>query len=357
MPLKLDDFDYCLPQELIAQKPADRREDARLMVLDRAARAIEHSRFSEIGRWLPQPGLLVLNDAKVMPVRLDGRKNTGGRLEVTLLEPPLPEAGPGDYEIACLVRPAKRLRPGQAIYFNKDLTAEVREVTETGRTSMKFRFAKPPLVLLEESGRMPLPPYIKRTSDPRNENGYRKLDLERYQTVYARSPGAVAAPTAGLHFNETVLNDIKRRGFEISSLTLLVGHGTFAPVKVDDITRHRMHSEQVIIPDGCVQAVNRAKTEGRAVTAVGTTSVRALEYAAQRDGLLKPYAGPCDLFIYPGREFRLVDHLITNFHLPRSTLLMLAAAFAGLDTILEAYRVAVAERYRFFSYGDSMLII
>jgi len=357
MKFNLDDFNYHLPEELIAQEPAARRDEARLMVLDRASKSIEHSRFAELGRWMAGNALMVINDARVVPVRLEGRKKSGGRIEVTLLEPPFPEDAPGEYEIECLVKPTKRIKPGLNIRFGNGLDAEVKEITAAGRTIMRFRFHEAPVPTLENLGRMPLPPYIKRSSDAADSAGLRELDRQRYQTIYARSSGAVAAPTAGLHFTEDLFSGLKSKGVDFASLTLLVGYGTFAPVQEKDIERHRMHAEKIVLPESCVQAVNQAKTDGREVTAVGTTSVRALEYGAQSNGLLRPYEGWCDLFIYPGFEFKVVDHLVTNFHLPRSTLLMLAAAFAGLDTILEAYRVAVAEKYRFYSYGDAMLIL
>ncbi len=354
MALCLDDFDYELPEELIAQKPAGHREESRLMVLDKHSGSVRHTGFSDLAQWLPPDTLLVINDARVVPARLWGRRETGGRIEVVILDPPPAEAGPGEYDSECLAKPTRRLRPGVEVFFGPDLAAEVLNVTPEGRTVFRFRFDRPPLEVLEELGHMPLPPYIKREAEGGVED---KLDRERYQTVYARAAGAVAAPTAGLHFTPDLLTDLKSRGVEVAPLTLLVGYGTFAPVRVEDATRHRMHLERIYLPEATAEAVNRAKAEGRPVTAVGTTAVRTMEAVARRGWPLEPFAGQTDLFIYPGFEFKAVDHLITNFHLPRSTLLMLVSALAGREFILDAYRRAVADRYRFFSYGDAMLIL
>jgi len=297
---------------------------------------------------------LVVNDARVVPARLWGRRPTGGRIEAVLLEPPPLEAGPGTYEIECLTRPSRRLKPGTPIEFGPDLRAEVTERTEAGRTMLRFFFEQPPAETLERLGRMPLPPYIRREPGGGPEA---ELDRARYQTVYARAAGAVAAPTAGLHFSPEMLEDLKKQGFEITALTLLVGYGTFAPVRTKDITRHRLDPEAVRISKDTAAAVNRAKSQGRTVTAVGTTVVRSLE-SAGRNGLpIEPFTGRTDLFIYPGFKFKVVDHLVTNFHLPGSTLLMLVSALAGRELILEAYRTAVEHKYRFFSYGDAMLIL
>ncbi|MEW5724977.1 MAG: tRNA preQ1(34) S-adenosylmethionine ribosyltransferase-isomerase QueA [Thermodesulfobacteriota bacterium] len=354
MGLRLEHFQYDLPEELIAQQPAARREESRLMVLDRRSKTIRHSRFSELDRWLPRGGLLVVNDARVVPARLIGRRATGGRVEVFLLEPPPATAGAGVYETECLVRPGRRLAPGTVVDFGPDLRAEVVRRGEDGRRVVRFHFRRAPARVLEEVGRMPLPPYIKR--EPEAGAGMDRLDRERYQTVYADKPGAVAAPTAGLHFSSGLLAGLRSGGIETTALTLYVGYGTFAPVRGPDVTRHRLQAERVIIPAGTAAAVNRAKAEGRKVTAVGTTVVRSLEHAGRDGGRIEPFEGPVDLFIHPGFAFQVVDLLITNFHLPGSTLLMLVAALAGREFILEAYRTAVAEGYRFFSYGDAMLI-
>jgi len=324
------------------------------MILDRKTGAVRHARFRDLARHLPQTTLLVVNDARVAPARLWGRRPTGGRIEAVLLQPPTPESPSGTYEIECLTRPSRRLKPGTQIEFGPDLRAEVTERTEAGRTMLRFFFGESPAETLERLGRMPLPPYIRREPGGGPEA---ELDRERYQTVYARAAGAVAAPTAGLHFSPEMLEDLRQRGFEIAALTLLVGYGTFAPVRSKDITRHRLDPEMVRISKDTAEAVNRAKSRGRTVTAVGTTAVRSLETAGRTGPPIELFTGPTDLFIYPGFEFRVVDHLVTNFHLPGSTLLMLVSALAGRELILEAYRTAVEHKYRFFSYGDAMLIL
>ena len=354
MSLTLNDFQYDLPEELIAQRPASRREDSRLMVLDRKKQTISHSSFSELAEWLPRDALLVINDARVTPVRLYGSRATGGQVEVFVLEPPPPGAEAGQYWLECLLRPAKRLKYGDIITFGPDLTAEFVRPGREGCRVLKFAFQEKPATAFEQYGRMPLPPYIKRSRDG---DELKALDLERYQTVYARADGAVAAPTAGLHFSPNLLADLENRGIEVQPLTLLVGYGTFAPVREMDIARNKLHPEIVKIPAAVAEAVNRAKAGGRPVIAVGTTSVRSLEHAGQADLPLAPWEGRTELFIYPGFEFKVVDHLITNFHLPGSSLLMLVAAMTGLDMMREAYRLAVAEKYRFYSYGDAMLIL
>lgn len=360
MSLKLSDFFYDLPEELIAQTPARNREESRLMVLDRKKKTVTHQIFSEIIDLLPSNGLLVVNDARVVPTRLFGRRETGGRVEVFILEPPVNGSEAGVYELECLTRPSRRLHIGVELVFGPDLTAEIVKIGEEGRRYLRFHFNKPPGEVLESLGRMPLPPYIKRDPDEAGDESRMHpitlMDRDRYQTVYANASGAVAAPTAGLHFSPGLLESFKARGFETRALTLLVGYGTFAPVRVEDIALHKMHSERVVIPADTAEAVNRAKQEGRPVIAVGTTVVRSLEYTARNGGGVEPYDGKVDLFIYPGYEYRIVDHLITNFHLPESTLLMLVSAFAGRDFTLRAYRDAVEKKYRFFSYGDAMLI-
>jgi S-adenosylmethionine:tRNA ribosyltransferase-isomerase len=353
MRLSLADFDYDLPAGLIAQHPAERRDQARLMVVDRESGRIEHARFADIGQWLPHGSLLAVNDARVVPVRVVGRKESGGRVEAVILEPPGPESGPGAYELDALVK-AGRLRIGARLDFEGGLTAEVLETGEFGRARLCFRFPGPPAEVFEAVGRMPLPPYIKREGGSEADAA---LDRERYQTVYARSFGAVAAPTAGLHFTPELLESLKRQGHETAVLTLLVGYGTFAPVREEDPTRHRLHPERMALGPDAAGRINQARAAGRKVVAVGTTDVRSLEFAAGLGLPLRPYEGWCDLFIHPGYEFRVVDHMVTNFHLPKSSLLMLVAAFAGLELIREAYRTAVAEGYRFFSYGDAMLIL
>ena len=349
----LDDYQYDLPEELIAQTPSLQREHSRLMVVDRETGAIHHSRFVDLADWMPEPGLMVMNDARVVPARLFGQVETGARVEVFILDPPEADAGPGEHVITCLTRPGRRLNPGARIQFGPDLRAEVIGAGERGRRTLRFVFEHPPTDTLDRLGRMPLPPYIKRGADDVALSG---LDRERYQTVYARRPGAVAAPTAGLHFSSEMLGRLRADGAETVFLTLFVGYGTFAPVHQQDITRHRMHSERVVIDRAAAEKIGRDRDRGLPVTAVGTTVVRALEYTGREDGRIRAFDGPCDLFIYPGFEFKVVDRLITNFHLPGSTLLMLVSALAGRELILAAYREAVARRYRFFSYGDAMLI-
>ena len=353
MRFSLRDFDFELPAGLIAQHPAERRDQARLMVVHRASGRIEHARFAEVGEWLPPASLLVVNDARVVPVRLLGRKESGGRIEAVILEPPGSEAGPGAYELDALVK-ASRLRPGARLDFEAGVSAEVLKRGEFGRARLGFNFPEPPAKVFEAVGLMPLPPYIKRKGGSEADAA---LDRERYQTVYARSFGAVAAPTAGLHFTPELLEALRNQGHETAALTLLVGYGTFAPVREEDPTRHRLEAERMALDADTAGRVNRAQAAGRKVVAVGTTGVRSLEFAAGLGLPLRPYEGWCDLFIHPGFEFRVVDHMVTNFHLPKSSLLMLVAAFAGLELIREAYQTAVAEGYRFFSYGDAMLIL
>lgn len=355
MILSLDDFQYDLPEELIAQYPATARDDSRLMVVNRGGTELRHARFADVTGYLPEGTLLVLNDTRVVPARLYGRRDTGGLIEVVLLEPPGLGAKAGPYWIECLTKPSRRLKPGNMVVFGPDLEAEVVRPGQSGTRVLKFNFKKPPDTVLDEYGLMPLPPYIKRDKGAADSRA--SLDRTRYQTIYARHPGSVAAPTAGLHFTPALLDDMKRRGVEIVFLTLDVGYGTFAPIREKNLDEHRMHSERVVISDQTARTINRAKSEGRPVVAVGTTVVRSLEYTARSDGFLEAFDGQCDLFIRPGYQFKVVDHMITNFHLPGSTLLMLTAAFAGLDFMLSSYKEAVARKYRFFSYGDAMFIL
>ena len=336
--MRRQDFHFDLPPELIAQQPAPERPASRLLHLERASGAWHDRQFRELPNLLRAGDLLVLNDTRVIPARLWGRKETGGRVEV-LVERPLDERA-----ALAHVRASKAPKPGSRLVFAQGVMAEV-----TGREADLFRleFDRPLMAVLEAQGHMPLPPYIEREDAA--------LDAERYQTVYARHPGAVAAPTAGLHFDEALLAELAERGIEQARVTLHVGAGTFQPVRVDDIAQHRMHSEWLRVPADVVAAVQRTRARGGRVVAVGTTVVRSLETAAL-DGSLQAYEGETDIFITPGFRFRVVDALITNFHLPESTLLMLVCAFAGHETIMRAYRHAVAQRYRFFSYGDAMFI-
>lgn len=355
--IRLDDYQYELPEELIAQKPSPGRDESRLMVVDRRDNEIRHARFSSLPKQLPPECLLVINDARVVPVRLYGRRETGGRVEVFILKPPTAESGPGTYDLECLTRPARRLEPGSEIFFDQDLKAEIVGKAPSGRRIVRFEFNRSPVAVLEDKGRMPLPPYIKRKPGTRELDPDSSLDRERYQTVYARIAGAAAAPTAGLHFTEELLRELKQDGIDIKTLTLFVGYGTFAPLTDENIKSGKLHTERVVVPPDTANAVNQARKDGRPVVAVGTTVVRSLEYIGRNGGPIEPYDGNCDLFIYPGFEFKVIDHLVTNFHLPGSSLIMLVAALAGRERILNAYNSAVADKYRFFSYGDSMLIL
>ncbi len=346
-------LDFELPPGLIAQHPAPRRAGSRLLRLGRETGAVEHLLFSQLPSLLRPGDLLLLNDTRVFPARLFARRASGARVEVFLL------AWPGeDGSAPCLLRPAARVRDGEELALPGGDALTVRKGGEGGEGGERFRAQAPPGVLRRaalKDGEVPLPPYIRR---PRGGpvSGPGSEDRERYQTVFARETGAVAAPTAGLHFDEDILAALRGRGVETSTLTLHVGAGTFAPVRERDLSRHRMHQEAYSIPADTAAAVARARGEGRRVVAAGTTVVRALESAAGEDGTVRPGTGLTRLLILPGFPFRVVDALLTNFHLPRSTLLALVCAFAGRERVLAAYAEAVRERYRFFSYGDAMLI-
>lgn len=350
----LDDYDYTLPGHLIAQTPASRRDTSRLLRLNRNSGSVSHHAFHDLADLLDPSDILVVNNTQVVPGRLHGHKETGGKAEALILNYGEPGAGlqpDGRWTYQCLLRTSKRVSPGTRIRFSGDLTAEVLAVGDNGICCLAFSSAGPFDAVLGRIGRMPLPPYIKRDPDAAAET-----DRQRYQTVYASQTGAIAAPTAGLHFTDALLNQIRNKGITLLSITLHVGYGTFMPVREHDIRQHRMHTEWFCIDPETARQINEAKKEGRRVVAVGTTSVRTLEYAAQTDGQVSPGSGQCDLFIWPGYAFSVVDAIITNFHLPCSTLLMLVSAFAGKDPILSAYQTAINENYRFFSYGDAMLI-
>ncbi len=336
--MRVDDFDYELPEGLIARHPPERRGDSRLLALEAQSDVPRDLRFSDLPDLLRPGDLLVFNDTRVIPARLWGRKATGGRVEV------LVERITGPHEALAHVRASKSPKPGAVLHLEGGVEAEV-----TGREGALFalRFAGPApvLELLERHGHVPLPPYLARVDTPE--------DRERYQTVFARRPGAVAAPTAGLHFDRAMLDRLAAAGVAQAFVTLHVGAGTFQPVRVDEVERHEMHAEWLQVPEETVAAVAAARARGGRVVAVGTTAVRALESAAA-GGELRPFEGETRLFVYPGYRFRVVDAMVTNFHLPRSTLLMLVSAFAGRERVLAAYRHAVARRYRFFSYGDAM---
>ena len=346
--MRLRDFDFTLPPDLIAQIPAARRDRSRLMIVDRQRGSIRHDSFANVGNCLSAGDVLVVNDTKVIPARLRGRKaGTGGSVEALLLH----EVGAGVWE--ALLRPAARTPVGTEVEFGGGkLRGRVGERLEHGGAILHFA---PPdiLSMLEAFGEVPLPPYIKR----HQQAGYRDFDLERYQTVYARRPGAVAAPTAGLHFTPELLADLKSRGVQQATLTLHVGWGTFQPVRSDAIRQHRMGAEWYELKAVEAEHIQSARESGSRVVAVGTTTTRTLETIGLRKGRLGPEYGWSDLFIKPGHRFRVVDALITNFHLPRSTLFMLVCAFAGRGLMLDAYRAAVDNKYRFYSYGDAMLIL
>ncbi|MDZ7851340.1 MAG: tRNA preQ1(34) S-adenosylmethionine ribosyltransferase-isomerase QueA [Halomonas sp.] len=342
------DFHYELPEELIARYPSEQRSDCRLLCVDGASGELAHRRFTDLLELLEPGDLLVFNDTRVIPARLHGHKASGGKVEM-LLERPL-DAHRG----LAHLRSSKSPKPGTEIEFEGGIRAVV-EGRRDALFELRFLGETPLIALLEQHGHMPLPPYITREDE--------LADRERYQTVYARRDGAVAAPTAGLHFDEPLLEALAARGVESAYVTLHVGAGTFQPVRADDIREHHMHSEWIEVSEAACAQVRDARARGNRIVAVGTTSVRCLESAAREsaclkstDGQIAPYSGETDIFIYPGYEWRCVDALITNFHLPESTLLMLVSSFAGFDTTLGAYREAVAERYAFFSYGDAMFV-
>jgi len=346
----LDDYNYDLPEERIAQRPVSPRDQSRLLVLDKTTGRIGHHRFDGIGDFLRPGDLLIVNDTEVVPARLFGTKETGGRVEVLILD--FSEAmdrkqSIHSFETDCLVRASKSPKPGSRLVFDPELEAEVLD-KRNGVLRLRFQCRKNFSDILSRIGHMPLPPYVKRRDDDD--------DKTTYQTVYASIKGAVAAPTAGLHFTDTLLDELKQRGVQTARITLHVGYGTFLPVKTPDIRQHEMYSEWFHIPKNTASRIARAKQDGGRVVAIGTTSVRTVEYAASPDGTIRSGSGRSDLFIYPGYRFKLVDGLVTNFHLPKSTLIMLVAAFAGREQVLHAYREAVAKGYRFYSYGDAMLI-
>jgi S-adenosylmethionine:tRNA ribosyltransferase-isomerase len=366
--MRLSDFDYQLPPELIAQEPATERDAARLLVLHRRSGRIEHRVFSDLPEYLHPADVLVVNDTKVIPARLFGTYEGGKSVEVLLVRP---------VDSQCweaLVKPAKPARVGRRLLLAcGHLPVTIAALGIYGRRIIRLPADADLRGILRSYGLMPLPPYIKRSAGypvgglapsaekDRHRLGTRRSDLgtdfERYQTVFAQQEGAVAAPTAGLHFTTGLLDRIRRVGVLVQRVTLHVGPGTFQPVRVEEVSRHRMEPEAYMIPEETVRAVKLAKAAGRRVVAVGTTSVRTLEHAIDEDGRLRAGQGETDLFITPGHTFRVVDVLLTNFHLPRSTLLMLVSAFAGLDLIRRAYAEAIAGRYRFYSYGDAMLIL
>lgn len=341
--MNVDAFDYPLPEDRIAQRPVEPRDASRLMLLRRSTGEISHHTFRDLPELLDPKDVLVVNDTRVLPARLIGSKvPTGGRVELLLLRRETYDTW------EALVRPGRRLPPGTRVTFGDGrLTAEILETTPAGGRKVRFTWEGVFEELLDDLGKMPLPPYIKESVD----------DAERYQTVYAKASGSAAAPTAGLHFTPELLANIRDRGIGVSSLTLHVGLGTFRPVTTERIEDHAMHEEYFSLPAKTVEAVRAARRRGGRVVAVGTTSLRVLESVADASGELRAKEGWTDIFIYPGYTFRCVDALITNFHLPRSTLLMLVAAFAGYELTMRAYEEAVHSDYRFFSFGDAMLIV
>ena len=348
---RLDHYHYELPPRLIAQVPSETRGDSRLMIVDRSSGTICHRRFADLETRLRLGDLLVLNDTRVVPARLFGSKESGGRVELLVLYPAT-DSNP----YRCLVKAKRPPRPGMMLVFPEGIRARIQEPVVAGQSRVEFLIDKPLLHVLERIGSVPLPPYIRRNGQPATDSpGCKVSDAQAYQTVYARSPGAVAAPTAGLHFGEGLLERLRAKGVHLATLTLHVGAGTFQPVREKDIRRHRLHEEFFDIPVAAARVVCEAKEEGRRVIAVGTTTVRALEFAS-RHGRVQALSGWCDLFIYPGYRFQVIDALVTNFHLPGSSLIMLVSAWAGRALVLEAYAEAVRERYRFYSYGDAMLI-
>ena len=340
--MDLKDFNYDLPEELIAQDPLEDRSSSRLMVLHKDTGRVEHKIFRDIIDYLNPGDCLVINDTKVIPARLMGiKEDTGATIEVLLLK------RNADDVWECLVKPGKKARTGARIVFGEGLlVGEIVDVIEDGNRMIKFHYEGIFEEILDKLGQMPLPPYIT----------HKLQDKNRYQTVYARNEGSAAAPTAGLHFTKELLEKIKEKGVNVVSITLHVGLGTFRPVKVDKIEEHHMHTETFNISKEAADTINRARAAGGRVIAVGTTSCRTLESAAADDGTIPARSGDTDIFIYPGYKFKAIDCLITNFHLPESTLIMLVSALAGRDNIMNAYETAVKERYRFFSFGDAMFI-
>lgn len=340
--MKTSDFYYDLPQELIAQTPLERRDGSRLMVLDRESGEITHRHFYDLPEYLHPGDTLVLNDSRVLPARLYGhRVPTGGAVELLLLK----DQGDGKWE--CLARPGRKLKPGAEVSFGDgELTATIAEDLQEGKKLVQFHYEGIFLEILERLGKMPLPPYIKEEL----QNG------ERYQTVYSKVTGSAAAPTAGLHFTKELLQRIQDMGVSIAYVTLHVGLGTFRPVSAEEVTDHHMHSEFCMISKETAELLNETHRRGGRIICVGTTSCRTLESFAKEDGTFEESSGWTEIFIYPGYRFKAMDALVTNFHLPESTLVMLVSAFAGREHILNAYNTAVQERYRFFSFGDAMLI-
>ena len=352
--MKLSDFDFHLPEELIAQEPLAERDSSRLLLVPLDGRAFEHHSVRDLPSLLREGDLLVFNDARVIPARLFGRKaETGGRVELLLVEPLAQESGADGERWYCLGSASKGLKPGQKLAFTERLTGEVVGNEPDGALIVRLSLGGDALLAeLWNQGEIPLPPYIRSAHVPAAQDP----NSARYQTIFAKRPGASAAPTAGLHFTDRLFAELERAGVRRTFVTLFVGPGTFLPVRTEDLSQHRMHSERYEVPQATVDLIRETKARGGRVIAVGTTALRALE-AAGREGELRAGESATDLFLVPGSMFNVVDGLMTNFHLPKSTLLMLVSALAGRERILAAYAEAIAQRYRFFSYGDAMLIL
>jgi S-adenosylmethionine:tRNA ribosyltransferase-isomerase len=349
----INDYDFFLPPNLIAQNPAEKRDESKLFHVSVENQKFKHMQFRDIHSFFGKNDLLIINNTKVVPARLFGKKESGGKVEILILDylegmESLDKKG--FFECFCLVRASRRPKVNSKLYITGNLIAEVKEINGK-KVKLVFTSQKDVLKEIDLAGELPLPPYIKRENKKNFES-----DKLRYQTVYAKNKGAAAAPTAGLHFTEELLEKIKKNGADFAEITLYVGYGTFSPVECDDIRDHNIHKEKYFIDNENALKINEAIKNGKRIIAVGTTSVRTLEYACDENGFVKSGDGCCDLYIYPGYKFKIVDSIITNFHLPKSTLLMLVSAFAGFDLIKKAYLEAVEEKYRFFSYGDAMFL-
>ncbi|MFH1624548.1 MAG: tRNA preQ1(34) S-adenosylmethionine ribosyltransferase-isomerase QueA [Pseudomonadota bacterium] len=354
--MRLEEFDYRLPEELIAQYPTEKRDESRLLVAGRQSGQIEHRVFSDVLHFMEKGSVLVVNDTKVIPARLLGKKETGGTVEVLILKRRNHSRPEGDEETnawECLVKPSRRLKEGSVIFFNECLEGKVEQQGSNGKRVIQFHCRGDFDEILDSVGRIPLPPYIRWN---REQEDWER-DVERYQTVFARNKGAVAAPTAGLHFTEGLISKIREKGVKIASTTIHIGPGTFMPVRVEDIENHILEAEYFEITSEAASLINEALTSGKRIIAVGTSTTRALESAVGVDKLIKPASKYTTLFIYPGYEFKIVDALITNFHLPKSTPLLLVSAFAGKTLVSDIYRRAIEAKYRFLSYGDGMMIL
>ncbi|OGH98793.1 MAG: tRNA preQ1(34) S-adenosylmethionine ribosyltransferase-isomerase QueA [Candidatus Melainabacteria bacterium GWF2_32_7] len=346
--MHISEFDYNLPKELIAQFPSEKRDYSNLMVLDRSSKTIEHKKFFSIADYLSENDVLVMNNTRVIPARLIGKKSTGANIEIFLLE----KKTENIWEV--LIKPAKRVKSGTIVEFSEELSAEIINKSDNDKWVVELKYNGDLNEILNKVGNIPLPPYIMRTL---SDSEIKKLDYQRYQTVYAQTPGSVAAPTAGLHFTEDLLGQIRQKGVQICYVTLNVGLGTFKPVRAEDIRDHKMDKETYEISKETANIISNAKKEGKNIVAVGTTTVRTLETVYKLHSKIIQASGSSDIFIYPGYKFNVVDKLITNFHLPKSTLLMLVSAFADKQYMYEAYKEAIEKKYRFYSYGDCMFIL